>query len=121
MFSGLKSRCLVQEILVSTNPKQLRTITLANLLHGPFGARQYLLAPSLFNRQAVMVWAAPGLGKTFFTLSMALAIAGAGEFLGWKSPDKRRVLIIDGEMDLQDLRDRLAGLAEGMKGLDVKA
>ena len=51
---------------------------------------------------------------------MALAIAGGGEFLGWKA-GKKRVLIVDGEMDLQDLRDRIKGLLPGIPGIDEAA
>jgi RecA-family ATPase len=105
---------------VSTST-ELQTISLENLLKMQFAKRQYLLEPWLYTRHSVMVWAAPAVGKTFFTLSLALAIAGGGEFLGWKAPGKKRVLVLDGEMDLQDLQDRLQGLAQGMKALDLQA
>ena len=58
-----------------------------------------------------MVYAATGVGKSMFALSAALAIAGGGEFLGWK-PDERangagwRVLYIDGEMHVADIQER---------------
>ena len=35
-----------------------------------------------------MVYADTGVGKSLFALSAALAVAGGGEFLGWK-PDER--------------------------------
>jgi hypothetical protein len=58
-----------------------------------------------------MVYADTGVGKSLFALSAALAVAGGGEFLGWK-PNERaserpwRVLYIDGEMHVGDIQER---------------
>ena len=59
-----------------------------------------------------MVYAATGVGKSMFALSAALAIAGGGEFLGWKSDERAngrqwRVLYIDGEMHVGDIQERV--------------
>jgi KaiC/GvpD/RAD55 family RecA-like ATPase len=63
-----------------------------------------------------MVYSASGVGKSFFTLSVALAVAGGGEFLGWKADRPRRVLIVDGEMDLRDLKSRVVQLLASIGG-----
>lgn len=99
----------------------LKAVSLGDLLTHPFPRREHLLTPWLRQGESAMVWAATGLGKTMLTLSMALAIAGGGGFLGWDSPTPRRVLVIDGEMHAEDLRDRLAMLRPTINGLDTAA
>ncbi len=52
------------------------------------------------------------------TLSLALAVAGGGSFLGWKSPEPHKVLLVDGEMHIQDLTDRARLLMPTIEGGD---
>ena len=82
---------------------RLKMPTLAELLESQFPNRQHLLFPWLREQESCMVYADTGVGKSLFALSAALAIAGGGEFLGWKaewraSGEPWRVLYIDGEM-----------------------
>jgi hypothetical protein len=59
----------------------------------------------------VMVYGGRGIGKTFFTLSLAGSVSTGVHFLKWGQPSKRvGVLIVDGEMALSDLRSRLTAL-----------
>ena len=59
----------------------------------------------------IMVYGGRGIGKTFFTLSMAGSLASGVSFLKWGEPSKTvGVLIVDGEMALSDLRSRLTAL-----------
>jgi RecA-family ATPase len=57
-----------------------------------------------------MIYAPTGVGKTWFTLSLAVTAAsgsGAG-FLGFNGAgDGVKTLIIDGEMDVEDLQQRI--------------
>lgn len=101
-----------------TPTKQTKVVSLGNLLDTPFPPRSYLLYPVLRNAESMMVWAAPGVGKTMWALSAALAMAGGGSFLGWEAERPFKVLYIDGEMPEQDLRDRLAMLIEAVPGID---
>jgi hypothetical protein len=55
------------------------------------------------------------------TLSMALAVAGGGSFLGWSAPRPWRVLVVDGEMAAEDLQDRLRMLAATVDRFDQEA
>ncbi|MBI1686450.1 AAA family ATPase [Caulobacter hibisci] len=104
-----------------TTQTSLRTITLGALLDTNMPPRRHLLAPWLREQESVLVWAAPGVGKTMLTLSLALAIAGGGELLGWRAPHPARVLIIDGEMPLDDLQGRLVSLSGAIGGIDMDA
>ena len=66
----------------------LKAPTLQQLLETTFSDRQHLLFPWLREQESCMVYAATGVGKSMFALSAALAIAGGGEFLGWKSDER---------------------------------
>lgn len=70
--------------------------------------------------EQVMVFSAPGAGKSWFALSLALAAAcgtsvakTAEGDLKWKAPKPRKVLVVDGELDVADLSSRLKGLTVG--------
>lgn len=98
-----------------------RVVTLADLLARKFPPREDLLGPWLRQGESVMLWAAPGTGKTLLTLTIALAVAGGGTFLGWHSPRPRKVLLVDGEMAAEDLQDRLRMLGATVEGIDMEA
>lgn len=96
------------------------SISLADLLETPFPPRRYLIEPILREGESFMLWAAPGIGKTLFSMTLALLMAGGGEVLGFRSEGGRRVLLVDGEMNLMDLRDRFRDLLPTVEGLDAK-
>lgn len=102
-------------------PPCLKPRTLGNLLDADMPVRGWLLQPWLREQESAMVWAAAGVGKTMLTLSIALAIAGGGKLLGWEAATPRRVLLVDGEMPEDDLRDRLHLLKGTVEGLDLEA
>jgi hypothetical protein len=103
------------------NDNSLRSLSLGELLSAQLPARDYILEPLMKQGESLMLWAATGVGKTMVALSMALAAAGGGQFLGWKAPRPFRVLYIDGEMALADLQDRLRVLLGAVDGLDKEA
>ena len=104
------------------------TFTLQELLAMNLPRREHLLVPWLRQGESSMVYAAPGVGKSLFALDVALSVAGGGMCLGlWEvggrdadssSGDTSRengwkVLYVDGEMPLDDIRDRVRMLAAG--------
>lgn len=101
----------------------LKAPTLQQLLEATFSDRQHLLFPWLREQESCMVYADTGVGKSLFALSAALAVAGGGEFLGWK-PDERaserpwRVLYIDGEMHVGDIQERARMLMHAVPEVD---
>ncbi len=81
-----------------------------------------MLGSWLADRQTGMIYAEAGLGKSMLALAMALAVAGGGSLFGrWAAPRPRRVLIIDGEMDLIDLSERVRVLMPTIDGIDKEA
>lgn len=106
-------------VTARSHDKLLRQTTLAELLKAPMPPRKALLEGLLKTGESAMLWAAPGVGKTMVSLSLALAVAGGGSWLHWSAPKPRRVLIVDGEMNVEDLRDRFAALSKGAVGGDM--
>ncbi len=94
-------------------PRQLRPITVADLLSMEIPPRRQLLEPWLPEAGLVMVYAQRGVGKTWFTLSVANAVASGGGFLGFRAPEPRRVLVLDGEMPAVTLQERVAAIVAG--------
>ncbi|TLU71259.1 AAA family ATPase [Lichenicoccus roseus] len=99
----------------------LKTITLGSLLDFKLATRDHLVAPWLRQCESAMLWADSGQGKTMLALSLALAVAGGGELLGWSATTPRKVLYVDGEMHIGDLQERLALLAGAVTGCDLEA
>lgn len=54
-----------------------------------------------------------GLGKTWLAMLLARRIAEGGSMADWKVYKPRRVLYVDGEMALDSIRERDAGLSAG--------
>jgi AAA domain/Helix-turn-helix domain of resolvase len=69
--------------------------------------RKMLLEPWLSEKAIVMVHGWRGTGKTFFVHASAWAVAAGSGWLTWKAPEPRRVLLLDGEMPVDALQDRL--------------
>ena len=72
-----------------------------------FPPRKLLLDPWLAEKAIAMVHGWRGIGKSFLIHGSAWAVATGGGFLTWKSSEARRVLLIDGEMPADALKERL--------------
>lgn len=70
-----------------------------------------ILAPVLAVQSLSMIFAMRGVGKTFFALSCAYAVASGGVFGRWFAPLPARVLYIDGEMPAITLQESLMRIA----------
>jgi hypothetical protein len=99
---------------------RLKSLTLRELMEMKFAPKEPLIAPWFYTGQSAMIWSEPGVGKTWFCLTLALMMAGGGSAFGWTSPKPRRVLLVDGEMTVQDITARLALLAPmAIEGLNL--
>ena len=58
----------------------------------------------------VMVYGPRGVGKTFFNLALAVSLATGKDLWKWNCPAPVGVLYIDGEMQLDELRQRTTAL-----------
>ena len=60
-----------------------------------------------------IVFGKRGLGKSWLAMALARALAEGRDFGPWKCSNARCVLYVDGEMSLDDYRDRVRALSEG--------
>jgi putative DNA primase/helicase len=93
--------------------ERLRPLALAELLALELKPRGMLLAPIIPEASLTMIYAMRGIGKTHVALGIAHAVATGARFLRWRAPAPRRVLLVDGEMPAQMLRERLEGILMG--------
>lgn len=105
----------------SGRPPKLKVISLGQLLRTDFPEREHLVFPWLRQGESAMIYAKPGVGKSMLVLSLALAVAGGGEMMGWQCRKPRKVVFWDGEMYADDLRARAAMLAKCIPGLDLRS
>jgi len=92
----------------------LRVVTLSEFLSIEFPPRENILSPWLPTQGLAMVHGYRGVGKTYFALNTAIAVATGGEFLRWKAPKPYGVLLIDGEMPGNALQERLIQIVKSL-------
>ncbi len=85
----------------------LRAVDVHVLARMEFKPREVFLDPWLHSQDLCMVFAARGIGKTHFGLSVAYAVATGGTFARWKAPKPRKVLYLDGELPGVVMQQRL--------------
>ena len=78
---------------------------------------EILLDPIIHAKSLTMLHAYRGVGKSFFAMSLAYAIATGSKFLRWKAYKHSNVLYIDGEMQANLLQKRFSKIA---KNFDTK-
>jgi putative DNA primase/helicase len=61
-----------------------------------------------------MLYAPRGIGKSWLSLSIGLAVASGQSLLRWSAPRQRNVLYVDGEMPLVSLQERLRMISAGL-------
>lgn len=72
--------------------------------------RRKLIGDWLYESDLCFVFAPRGLGKTWFSLGLGVAIACKEEFGPWKVHEHTAVLYVDGEMPCRSLEQRIAGM-----------
>lgn len=77
--------------------------------------QEMLLSPIIKTKSLTMLHAYRGVGKSFFAMSIAYAIATGTKFLRWKANKAAKVLYIDGEMSSLALQERFARIAENFE------
>ncbi len=75
-------------------------------------AREPLIDPILPRQGLMMIHAPRGIGKTFFALNLAYAVASGTDFLKYHVPKACGVLYVDGEMPAATLHERLAAIVD---------
>lgn len=106
-----------EAVAVLTLKRTLHVVNMAELLEMDLPERGHILYPVIPEQGLVMLYAPRGLGKTWAALTIAYAVAsGQAVFGGWKAPEPRRVLYLDGEMPARTMKERVASIAAGYDG-----
>lgn len=100
------------------NSSDFRIPNIGEILDREFPPREDLLSPWLKQGESALIYAAPGVGKSMFALSLALAVAGGGKFLDWQAPRPYRVLFVDGEMPMDTIKERTELLLKALPEID---
>lgn len=90
----------------------------------PFGSRTLsklviprptkLLGHYIYSGQLGMVFGWRGIGKSTFVMAMALSMATGKSFLNATPEKKSKVIILDGEMDVYTIQNRLKMISESL-------
>jgi len=91
---------------------RLKTVSVKDLIEMDIPEREPLIEPILPTQGLMMIHAPRGVGKTYFGLNLAYAVASGTEYLTYTVPKARGVLFVDGEMPAATLRERLASIVE---------
>lgn len=83
--------------------------------------RECLMTPWLTRQGLAMVYAPRGIGKTYFALGVAYAVATGGAFLGWQSEKPCNVVYLDGEMPAATMQERLSAMVTNDDRDDIDA
>lgn len=114
----LRSRLGIREVIMvgdlpgvpALADHRLESLSLNELLRVERPRREPLVGP-VFTRNLVELYAPRGVGKTFFSLELAYAVASGRPLFRWRAEEPRGVLYVDGEMAVEDLQERLALIA----------
>ena len=88
-------------------------ITQAELSKEDIPKRKFVLGEWMPEDSFGMVYANRGVGKSWFCMAMAVAIAnGDPTFLGWEIHKKTSVLYVDGEMAKVEIKERFDHLSD---------
>jgi putative DNA primase/helicase len=97
-------------------PPRLRPLTAAEFLKLDLPPRGMVLDPWLPTQGLGLIHSVRGVGKTHLALGIAYAVATGGVLLGWRAPEPRRVIYLDGEMPAVTMQGRLAAVVAGFDG-----
>jgi KaiC/GvpD/RAD55 family RecA-like ATPase/DNA-binding CsgD family transcriptional regulator len=87
--------------------------TLGGFLRVEFPPREWVVEPIIPEQGLTMTHSWRGIGKTYFALGIAYAVASGGRFLKWRAPKSRRALYLDGEMAGTMMQQRLREIVMG--------
>ena len=105
---GANLKQLLKAAVLVDRPQKLVdfVMSLSEFMAQPIKPRDYLVYPWLSASSLNMVFAARGLGKSWFVHKLALCLVTGVKFFSWIVPRKFRVLLVDGEMPKATLHKR---------------
>ncbi len=90
--------------------REIRVVSISEFLKLELQPRENMLNPWLPTQGLAMVCGPRGIGKTYFSMGVAVAVASGGQFLKWTCETPYGVLYIDGEMPAVVDQERLSSI-----------
>ena len=90
--------------------RRYQIVSVSDLLNREFPKRNFLLGQWLEERTLAMIYGTRGVGKSYLTLSIAVAVASGRSLLDWSPGKASSVLYVDGEMPGDQLQERVRTL-----------
>ncbi len=72
--------------------------------------REHILSPWMHDKSLSMLFASPGVGKSWLALSIAYAVSAPGKLFSWQGTSQRDVVYVDGEMAASEIKNRCSQL-----------
>jgi replicative DNA helicase len=91
----------------------LKSVSIPDLIRLDVPDREMLLHPFLPTQGLALLYSKRGVGKTFLSLGISIAVASGSSFLKWAAPSARKVLYVDGEMPLSAIKQRILDINAG--------
>jgi putative DNA primase/helicase len=91
----------------------LKVVSVPDLIKMDVPEREMILHPFLPTQGLAMLYSKRGVGKTFISLGISIAVASGSRFLKWSAPTARRVLYVDGEMPMSTIKKRILDVGAG--------
>lgn len=100
-------------------PKVFRGVSVGDIAkRGPSPMREYVIGDLLRRGEIGNLIAPPKVGKSWLVMSLALRVAAGGKWLDRFECARRPVAIVDNELHLETIENRVATVSERM-GLDL--
>jgi hypothetical protein len=103
---------------IQAGTKGLKCIMMNDLVNMDIKPQKKLLMPWLTEQSLSMIYAGRGVGKTYFSLNCAYALATGRDFLRYDATEPVSVMYLDGEMQAPLMISRLKQIA-GKDSLDA--
>ncbi|MEI8124553.1 MAG: AAA family ATPase [Parachlamydiaceae bacterium] len=103
-----------------TEADRIKAVSAEELIEMKIEQPETLLHPFITKSSLGMIYAQRGIGKTFFTLSLGMAVASGGQFLKYSAPKPYKVLYLDGEMSIFSMQDRISKAYSSQKNKPPK-
>lgn len=104
----MNTNTFVHELPTPAPARDLLAYNIREFLATEFPPREPLIDPMITRKSLGLVYGWRGIGKTHFTIRLAVCAITATPFFRFAIPKPFNVLLIDGEMPAQALQDRIA-------------
>jgi len=101
----------VKKLLCGSTPEALCIFDILNMESKPV---EYYFDKLIQKNGRILITAMTGIGKSYFSLEMALRLACGKTFMKWKCNEKARVLYLENEMGQDEVIRRLQSISKDM-------